>query len=178
MEKFQIYLKDRPGGDVTTLSISRIDTTTNTYKLKVVKEGYNSKTNSYEKNKINEFHIGADEVVDKIKRIDFKKDSNTTNIEERYCEITLDGKKIISNDVESLKTYLDMFDFLDIVQISKNEYKNIKDLQEYLVLRKMLIEKCKGLEGEKVEIIINKLVENPYDVFENFGFFDKYIESI
>ena len=96
-----------------------------------------------------------------------------------FCQISFGDKKIAVNNIDKIKEYLDLFNFLEICQISKNEYAYIKDINEYVSLRKILYDKCKDINSDKLQKVIDNLLNgNPYEVFESFEFFDEYIERL
>lgn len=179
MERFQIYLKEK-NKNVYSYSITRIDEKTNTYKLKFIFAEYNQKTFSYDKYKIKEFHIGIERILSKIEKIDFEKKFES-KVDENldFYQISFGDKEISSNNKEDLEEYLDFFNFLEICKISKNEYPYIKDINEYIVLRDILLDKCKDLEQDKLQKIIDLLTNtNPYDIFENFENFSDWIVNL
>ena len=179
MDRFQIYYKEK-NKNVHTYNITRISKETNTYKLKVILEEFDSKTLSYNKYKMKEFKIGVEDILNKINSIDFNK-NYIANISDNlaYCQISFGDKKIAVNDIELIREYLDLFKFLEICQITKNEYKYVKDIEEYVILRNIFCQKCQDVEFDKLEKIISTIVDgNPYDVFETFEFFDEFVENL
>lgn len=179
MERFQIYFKMK-NKNVHILTITRVDEETNTYKLKKILEVYNSKNGTIEKHKIKEFKIGVDEIKQKIEKIDFnRKVTPVIDYDKPYCQISYGDKKIQTSEILEIKDFLDIFNFMEIIEISKNEYGKVKNIYEYIKLRKILLEKCSKVEDDKVSIIINKFLnEDPYELFEKFEYFDKFIESL
>ena len=82
------------------------------------------------------------------------------------------------NDIELIRGYLDLFKFLEICQITKNEYKYVKDIEEYVILRNIFCQKCQDVEFDKLEKIISTIVDgNPYDVFETFSWQKAFVVS-
>lgn len=170
MEKFQIFFKSNQNKDYT-LSISRIDELTNTYKLKVIYETFDGDTMKYEKTKIKEFHIGAKEIIDKIEEIDFSKKYNFEKNSNSYYQISLGDKKINVSDKKEILDILDSFNFIEITNITPNECKYIQDIYEYLKLKNLFMKKCaKYSEADILKINERFSTENPYDIFENISY--------
>ena len=73
-----------------TLSFSRIEEDSNTYKQKAILQHWSDKRGTLEEYKLKEVHIGTDKLMEKINRIDFDKEYSAPKSGEETIYIYLD----------------------------------------------------------------------------------------
>lgn len=175
INKFQIYYKPTNDTNIVsfTLSISRINTIDNTYKLKLIKEVKNDyKIDTY---KIKEFHLNVDTIIEKLNIIDFnKKYDNYIEKEDVYC-IKLDNNKIMTSNKNQIQYILDLFDFESLYNINICQYDKIKDIYEFVKLNNLFLSKVLKIKDDKqfMSIYDYYLNKNPYKIFENLNELNK-----
>lgn len=178
MKKFQIYFKLNEKENYT-LSISRIDEVTNTYKLRVIYEHFNKISLENEKLKIKEFHLGAKDVLEKINKISFEREYSFDINSSSYYQISFDNKKIKTTNKEEILDILNDFGFLEILKISSKEYLYIQDMYEYIKLKKLFLEECSKLTEEEIMKISEAFDNNnPYEIFEHISFIKDYCKNL
>lgn len=162
-----------------TLSFSRINEEDNTYKKKAILEHKSKKRQCVEEYKMKEIHIGAKELLEKIKKIDFDKEY-TEPVEngETYC-ISYGDKRLITGKREEIEEILDLFNFGKLLAITHKHYEYIKDMDEYTQLLDILNNKLTDLSGEQLKILCKTFKEvNPYSIFQSMGWLSRYLDDI
>ena len=181
--KFIIYYQP-PSVELTglkslTLSFSRLDEETNTYKQKLIAEA-KDESGIVQKYKISEFHIGLDKIQEKINAVDFNQsfDKPEHNSTSPIFLIKYDDKKIETSNYNQVKEILELFRFSEMINISRKHYHCIKDLYEYLELQDIIQEKCKRLSPSLKSVYFSLIQdEDPYKTFQNMGWLEEYLNT-
>lgn len=175
MNKFQIYFEPHNNNVFSfTLSISRINEMDDTYKMKIIKEVKTpSKTYTY---KIREFHLGIQEIKEKIDKIDFTKKYDKYIDGEMYY-IRVDENYILTSNKEQVKYILDLFNFEDLFNINVLQYDKIKNMYEFIKLNSLFVKKVSNIQDSDkflklFDYYINK---DPYKIFENMNNLENFI---
>lgn len=161
-----------------TLSFSRISKTDNTYKQKAILEHKSKIRNCIEEYKMKEFHIGAKDLLKKIKNIDFdKKYTKPTKQTEYFC-ISYGDKKIITGDRSEIEEILNNFNFIRLSSITHKHYEFIKDMNEYTNLLDILNSKISILNRSQL-FTLSKMFKqiNPYILFQSMSWLPKFLDD-
>ena len=160
-----------------TLSFSRLDSESNTYKQKAILQHWSDKRNNLEEYKLKEVHIGVDKLLEKIEKIDFDKEYSAPKSGEETMYIYYGDKKIATSNIDEVRDILNMFNFFELYSITHRHYGDIKDMNEYIALKKTLDEKVKELSPEmQVNAIKVFRDNNPYTTFQSIANLDDYIQ--
>lgn len=161
-----------------TLSFSRIDKDNNVYRQKAILQYWSEKRNILEEYKMKEVHVGAKELYEKIKKIDFTKQYSSPKDNGDKLYICYEGKQLLIGDLQEVKDILEMFNFLDLYKISHKHYNYIKDMNEYIELKNILYKKAKELSIEEQTVLDNLFKENdPYKIFHNIPYLKNYLHN-
>ena len=179
--KFQIYFASHTEACKTehlssfTLSLSRINEQTNTYKLKLITEVANPSSLQATTYKLKEFHMNARKVISLINKIDFTKDYGKVDTnKDLYC-IKFEDKKIMTSDKEAIMEILKVFHFDELMAIPVNQYSKIKDVYEFLTFTELFMTYSQDLSDEQFERVYDYFLnKDPYKVFENFNTLDTF----
>lgn len=130
MEKFMIYyepITKEEEGDIKSFTYVA-EPVENEYKVKVVEEFY-SKDGTINKFKIKEMYKNVENIMEAIKTINFDLDiDNSKN--EGLVIIKYGDKKIVSNNLDSVSTIIDMFKVKDILTLTAEEFVKMKNLKK------------------------------------------------
>ena len=160
-----------------TLSFSRIDSESNTYKQKAILQHWSDKRSNLEEYKLKEVHIGTDKLLEKISRIDFDKPYSAPKTGEETIYIYYGDKKIATSNLEEVKEILKDFNFLELCSITHKHYGDIKDMNEYINLKRTLDRKVMELTPEMQASAIRIFRENnPYTTFQSIANLEDYIQ--
>ena len=162
-----------------TLSFSRINEETDTYKQKVILQHWSEKRNQLEEYKMKEVHFGAKQLIEKIQKIDFTKQYESPKSGEEMLFISYGDKKIYTGDMDAVKEVLDLFQLLELADITHRHYEYIKDMYEYIALKKLMINKSSTLSAGKRECL-NDIFRNynPYKTFQSISYLDDYLDFV
>lgn len=181
--KFIIYYKPAGTGkgvNALTLSFSRLSTEDNTYKQKLILE-YTNENGQIEEYKIKEFHIGANEILEKIDNIDFSRFyiNKKEYDDQDYILIKYGNKKIETTDKKQVDDILNLFKFNDLMHITRKHFKYIKDMYEYVDLVNILNSKLNSLSGKQMAKLSHLFShEDPYRIFQSMAWLPEYLDSI
>ena len=160
-----------------TLSFSRIDEESNTYKQKAILQHWSDKRSNLEEYKLKEVHIGTDKLMEKINRIDFDKVYSAPKSGEETIYIYFGDKKIATSNVEEVRGILEDFGFVDLYKITHRHYPDIKDMNEYIALKKTFDAKVTELSPEMQADAIRIFRENnPYVTFQSVANLEDFIK--
>jgi hypothetical protein len=160
-----------------TLSFSRLDPESNTYKQKAILQHWSDKRGNLEEYKLKEVHIGVDKLLEKIEKIDFDKKYSAPESGKETIYIYYGDRKIETSNVEEVRDILDMFDFFELYSITHRHYSDIKDMNEYIALKKTFDEKVQELSPEMQMNAIKVFRDNnPYKTFQSIANLNDYIQ--
>lgn len=160
-----------------TLSFSRLNDENDTYRQKLIlQQNINNKIEEY---KIKEFHLNAEKIKEKIRKIDFEREYDKVNdLLEEYYLIKFNNKEIKTNNHNQIKYILDIFNFDDLMQIQHYHYKYIKDMYEFVSINNLLNAKAISLDKPQMLKLVEILkVEDPYRIFRNMIKLDEFINQ-
>jgi hypothetical protein len=162
-----------------TLSFSRIDKKSNIYKQKAILQYWSEERNTIEEYKMKEVHIGADILFEKIKNIDFNRTYTPPNDNSDKLYICYNGKQITIGNVKEVEDILNEFNFFDLYKISHKHYNHIKDMNEYIILKKILYKKAEDLSIEK-QVLLDDIFKstNPYVLFQSIPYLQEYLYNL
>lgn len=161
-----------------TLSFSRIDKESNTYKQKAILQYWSDTRNAIEEYKMKEVHIDAHKLLEKINKIDFNKTYTKPNETSDKLYICYNGKQLVIGDLKEIEDVLNDFNFFNLYKISHKHYKYINDMNDYTKLKIALYKKGETLTIEEQVLLDNLFKEsNPYNLFQNISYLKNYLNS-
>lgn len=177
--KFMFYYEPGSKNPYTrsyTLSFSQIDEESNTYKQKAILQHWSDKRGNLEEYKLKEVHIGTDKLMEKINRIDFDKEYSAPKSGEETIYIYFGDKKIATSNLDEVRDILNDFDFVELCKITHRHYKDIKDMNEYVALKKTFDAKVEELSPD-MQLHATRIFRdnNPYISFQSVANLEDFI---
>lgn len=163
-----------------TLTISRINPDDNTYKIKLLQEHISKTRGVVEEYKMKEIHLGANEIIEKIEKVDFERNYSAACKDEKhdYFYISYGDKTIETSNIDDIEYILEEFCFNDLISITHKHYEYIKDMYEYTELVKILNNKINSLSGEQLATL-SRLFKpsNPYLIFQSMAWLPEFLND-
>lgn len=162
-----------------TLSFSRIDTESNTYKQKAILQHWSEQKSSLIEYKIKEIKTDAKKLIEKINKIDFNKSYISEKTSDEILYIYFGNKKLIINNINDIYDILSEFHFFDLYSISHYHYQYIKNTDDYIKLKNILLKEINKLPKQERLFIQNYFKEHsPYDTFKHISELNTFIKEV